>query len=222
MLSHTKNRNPSIRNLIFLFRKESLKSQKRKRRVRPAPLKLSSETDESVSSSRSSLRSSSLSPISSSPTPPAFHSPGTPTATRSPFSVTPRSKAGQFLNFQFGEKSSKAVDSEPPKSPGRITAGRRYSQSPRRSPSDYSNSPGSGYPSPYPPSSPVPQRSFISNSPTPRSPSPRPSRTSRFASQPTHMCPTNLAVLASRRKTSLAARRHVTINPTSNFLELPG
>jgi hypothetical protein len=31
--------------------------------------------------------------------------------------------------------------------------------------------------------------------------------TDRFASQPTHMCSSNLSVLASRRKTSLAARQ---------------
>ena len=140
---------------------------------------------------------------------------------------------------------------EPPKSPGRIhttggggstssAAGSGSGAIHRYSPRNMSPSPhGSRLHSPIPSSpgaplkSPLPSNVFYPGgggatgggcSPiSPRSPSPRPPRTTRFASQPTHLTSSNLAVLANRRKTSLAvSRRHVTINPTSNFLELPG
>ena len=126
---------------------------------------------------------------------------------------------------------------EPPKSPGRFHTAPPPIYSPRNmSPSPHGSPRLLHSPIPLSPAahmkSPLPSNVFYSGhgadegrSPvSPRSPSPRPPRTTRFASQPTHLTSSNLAILANRRKTSLAVSRprQVTINPTSNFLELPG
>ncbi len=169
---------------------------------------------------------------------------------RSPRSY--RSNQHPKQQYKGGLTGSPAKSMEPPKSPGRYHGGGMHgggsgsassaqifsprNMSPNRSPlGSHLHSP---LPSPSPAhmKSPLPssvfytsgggnsQKSGMCSPMSPRSPSPRPPRTTRFASQPTHLTSSNLAVLANRRKTSLAVSRprHVTINPTSNFLELPG
>ena len=159
---------------------------------------------------------------------------------RSPHSYRRSGNYKTGMGLTTGGKSM-----EPPKSPGRfyttaqppppIYSPRNMSPSPHGSPrilhSPVPLSPAAHMKSPLPSNN---SNVFYSSggaaggegcSPlSPRSPSPRPMRTTRFASQPTHLTSSNLATLANRRKTSLAVSRprHVTINPTSNFLELPG
>eukprot|EP00090_Calanus_glacialis_P024886 TRINITY_DN38619_c0_g1_i2.p1 TRINITY_DN38619_c0_g1~~TRINITY_DN38619_c0_g1_i2.p1 ORF type:complete len:639 (+),score=153.67 TRINITY_DN38619_c0_g1_i2:48-1964(+) len=230
------------------------KTKRRRRRPRPAPLSLKADTltDESVHSSQSSLKSSSLSPLSSSPT--NHNSIFSPQDI--PLTENPTNFKSSFRKSQ--KRRSPVRQIEPPKSPGilRSTAvspvptPHRYSprnNSPRNmSPSQRRNTPS---PSPYrspAPSSPLPHGSSRSHSPitqsyqpgpcsprspntysshSPRSPSPLPLRTSRFASQPTQMTQTNLALLASRRKMSLASHKTKASKKverrTSNWLELP-
>ena len=115
---------------------------RKRRRSRPAPLKLQSpgeeeETDESVRSSRSSLRSSSLSPVSSSPTPP--HSAATTVAAAAAVHSHNNQNQQQQQHQQqqqqqpspsFGRRASSATKSC---GGGCSVAGLPYPRSPRRS-----------------------------------------------------------------------------------------
>ena len=189
---------------------------RRRRRPRPAPLSLEANTltDESGASDQSSLKSSSLSPMSSPTQSPANARPGR----RSPCSRVPLSSY-----------------KEAPRSPGVVRSSRCspwMSPSPR-TPSPY-HSPGPSprsarqpfFPSPaysptYSPRSP----SSMSRSPSPRQPPPR---SPQLGLGQQHQ--DNLSFLANRRKTSLASPRTLQNKTdtqqvgrrTSNFLELPG
>ena len=215
--------------------------RRRRRRPRPAPLSLKADTltDESVHSSQSSLKSSSLSPLSSSPT-----------------NHNSRENPSNFKSaFRKSQKRQSPIRQiEAPKSPGILRSTtvspcpnphryspRNISPSPRRktpSPSAYRSpapssplppcSPGSysPYAQAYQPGRNSPRSPNTYSSHSPRSPSPHNLRTARFASQPAQMTSTNLALLASRRKMSLASQKTKISKKvdrrTSNWLELPG
>ena len=199
---------------------------RRRRRPRPAPLSLEADTQTDESGSdQSSLKSSSLSPMSSPTMSPARARPAplSPRSPRSPCSCVPLSSY-----------------KEAPRSPGVVRSTRCspwMSPSPR-SPSPY-HSPGPSPRSPRQPFFPSPTYSPVYSPRSPssmsRSPSPRPSHhaplRSPQLSNPAlgHHHQDNLSFLASRRKTSLASPRTLhnktdkqVERRTSNFLELPG
>lgn len=232
-------------------------TRKRRRRPRPAPLSLDADTltDESVDSDQSSLKSSSLSPMSSvSPSTPNLQ---TKTIASSHF---PRFSPKPPMSHQDPPKSPGIVRStrcSPFMSPRNISPALSRHGTPSHSP--YHSPAPSSPRCPFPPS-PTYQPGFCSprspRSPASvhmsRSPSPRPRHMSPGTSSPRHTTPmrspqfsgsmassigdtfppTNLAILASRRKMSLAAggagaRHHKQVKQvaerrTSNFLELPG
>ena len=190
---------------------------RRRRRPRPAPLSLEADTQTDESGSdQSSLKSSSLSPMSSPTMSPARARPAplSPRSPRSPCSCVPLSSY-----------------KEAPRSPGVVRSTRCspwMSPSPR-SPSPY-HSPGPSPRSPRQPFFPSPTYSPVYSPRSPssmsRSPSPRPSH---HAISLGHQHQDNLSFLASRRKTSLASPRTLhnktdkqVERRTSNFLELPG
>ena len=199
---------------------------RRRRRPRPAPLSLEADTQTDESGSdQSSLKSSSLSPMSSPTMSPARARPAplSPRSPRSPCSCVPLSSY-----------------KEAPRSPGVVRSTRcspRMSPSPR-SPSPY-HSPGPSPRSPRQPFFPSPTYSPVYSPRSPssmsRSPSPRPSHHAPLRSPQLsnvglgHQHQDNLSFLASRRKTSLASPRTLhnktdkqVERRTSNFLELPG
>ena len=206
---------------------------RRRRRPRPAPLSLEADTqtDESGASDQSSLKSSSLSPMSSPPMSPR-PAPLSPRSPRSPCSCIPLSSYKEAPRSPGVVRSTRCSPWMPPspRSP-------YHSPGPSpRSPSPY-HSPGPSPRSPRQPFFPSPTYSPVYSPRSPsslsRSPSPRPSHhaplRSPQLSNPGHQHLDNLSFLASRRKTSLASPK--TLNNktdkqvgrrTSNFLELPG
>ena len=183
---------------------KSSTTRRRRRRPRPAPLSFKADTltDESIDSSQSSLKSSSLSPPSSSPT--------NLNSGFSPQNIPLTRRQSKFKSsLRKSKKGSPGRQIEPPKSPGIVrSAGmspsptsKTYSPrtySPRRntpSPSPFRSpvpgSPHSHSPSPHTPlyhpgpCSPRSPNTFSSYSP--RSPSPNTLRTCRLASQPTQV-----------------------------------
>ena len=137
-------------------------------------------------------------------------SPGRTPQRYSPRNVSPSPNRNSPSPSAYRSPSPSAYRSPAPSSPLRLC-----------SPSSYSPVAQGYQPGPCSPRSP---NTFSSYSP--RSPSPHNIRTARFSSQPAHLTQTNLALLASRRKMSLASQKTKLCKKverrTSNWLEIPG